>query len=688
MSVADELNKLRSEEMPTSGSVDIPAETARAQSIREQLQALRAERAAVTGHKPIAARHEELRQGEPTRFPVGSLLGGLAAAVPQTRPLGLAWRMLRAFGGGAAGEAGQQGVEAQLDIPGGPTSTQDRLRMMGTEGALQAAGEGIGLAAGRGVGQVAEGMRRPVDPEAARALVFAKSGMALTQPGTGQAQRMLPSQFADVGEMPMTVGRLTGSPTYDVLENLAAGSLLGSPVMSQFTKHGEAAVDATARIFADTMGKALEPDDLGRLIVGTIERHRDTARGPASVIYKAIEKLTEPIPKQRTITKQVQVGGGITDAHGKPIMRIATETVTEMVNPAPIRMKAVRDFAEPLRKVAKEINNIGSGTAGDELVNLLATLKDEVSYGAAKSLRTRLRSEREAIEYVNKRAPAIGVLTKAEKLVDQATEQGLERFNPEVVKAWRKANYIWARTSETYNNDLMVSLAKAADKYHGGMPEKVVADLLRADVSDLERARTALRPHTEAFRSLKRAFIEHLYNKAGLNVEATLRGKEFEQLLIKPENARRLRVLFEPNEVAWLREFSNLAQQQQKIPSTKLGSFLIQMKQGNLMMQLVGGGLTAGAGHVSGAVVGFVITPGVLAHLAATQRGRDILVRGMKMQASDPQAAQVTGQFVAALIGAGVPTQTQPEPSPVPSIGTRPVNRNMAGQPGRFANVQ
>lgn len=492
-------------------------------------------------------------------------------------------------------------------------------------------------------------IRRPLTAEGARAEVFGATGAPF------RGQPLMP------GGARLTPAQLTEAPSLEILQNLAEGSLLGSPVLESFRTQGQAAVDATARRFANAIGQQLSPPQLGDTIIAAIQGHKEAHRIPAKAIYTAIGESTAPIPTQVTRTRTIDTG--LVDASGKPMTRTVQETVTELRNPVPISTKSMKEFIEPLKRVAHDLRGIGGELGGDSLIEAVATLPETITYETAKTLRTRLISLSDQLAGVSKKAPALGVMKQLESRIDAAIDTGLGAFNPQLRIAWRKANNIWRGTEERYNNDLIKGLVKAAERYHGGTPERVFDMVWRRGAeSDLLRMRKALGEHSPEWGLFKRQATETLFERAGLSTETSLVGKKLEAELKKMGDGA-LGAVFNQEERAWLREFANLAEQQQKAPQTGIGKMLIQMKQANVVLNAAaGGGAFIKFGLFDPVTQAVVLGPAVLAKLSTSQVGRRLLVEGSKLPVSHPRAGEIIGRLAGTLAEVGQPI-LQDEPA-------------------------
>lgn len=594
------------------------------------------------------------------RSPVGALVGGIAPFLLPGGALGQAARFGLSIPGAAIGELGQQGIEALTGLPT-PRTVGERAEAVGRETLMQGAGGLTGEAANV-VRMLPSQLRRPLTTGGARAEQFGIAGAPF------RGQPLMPSGAR------LTPAQLTEAPSLEILQNLAEGSLLGSPILEGFRTQGQRAVDQTARLFADKLGQQLSPPQLGDAIVGAIQGHKESHRIPAKAIYNALDELTAPT--ERLVPQQKTVVSSITDPKtGQPYTSTVTEMVRIQVNPVPVATQSLKDFITPLKQVAKEINNIGGELGGDTLVEMVATLPETLTYTAAKTLRSRLTSLSDQIEGVSKKAPALGVIKQLTNRLDTAIDSGLGTFNPHLRDTWRQANAIWRGTAERYDNDLIKGLVKAAERYHGGTPERVFDMVWRRGAeSDLLRLKKALGETSTEWASFKRQAVETLFDRAGLSTETSLIGKKLEDELAKMGDGA-LKAAFKPNELTWLREFANLAEQQQKTPQSGIGRMLIQMKQANIILNAAAsGGAFAKFGLFDPLTQTIILGPAILAKLSASPVGRSLLVRGGRMPVSHPRAGEVIGRLAATLAETGQPILTGEPASttPPPGAAVRP----------------
>lgn len=598
------------------------------------------------------------------RPPVGALVGGIAPFLLPGGALTQAARFGLSIPGAAIGELGQQGVEAVAGFPT-PTTLGERAEAVGRETFLQTAG-GVAGEVANAARLLPSRLRRPLTPEGGRAEQFGLAGAPF------RGRPLMP------GGARLTPAQLTEAPSLEILQNLGEGSLLGSPILEGFRTQGQEAVNRTATLFANTMGERLSPPQLGDVIVGAIQGHKEFHRIPARAIYNSLDELTAPteqlVPRQKTVVSTV-----LNPNTSQPYTSTVTEMVRTQVNPVPITTQSLKDFIAPLKQVAKEINNIGGELGGDTLVELIATLPETLTYTAAKTLRSRLTSLADQIEGVSKKAPALGVIKQLTTRLDTAIDGGLGAFNPQLRDAWRQANAIWKGTAERYDNDLIKGLVKAAERYHGGTPEKVFEMVWRRGAeSDLLRLKKALGETSTEWASFKRQAVETLFDRAGLSIETDLIGKKLESELAKMGEGA-LKAVFKPKERTWLREFANLAEQQQKTPQSGIGRMLIQMKQANIILNAAAsGGAFAKFGLFDPLTQTIILGPAILAKLSTSPVGRSLLVQGGKLPVSHPRAGEIIGRLATTLVevgqpllaeetsqGAALPSRTTVRPMPV-----------------------
>lgn len=630
---------------PPSGDVDLPAE-AEAESTRRRESKSFAREESERERQAGGA----IRQAPPaSRFPIGALTGGLATTLPQVARLlpHPAAKIGATALSAMLGEAGQQAVEQGMEVPGRfDLPLAERAKGVAEEGGLQAVGGFAGGQVQRMGGAIGRAIQRPVVPQAERAMQFAEQGAPL-------AGRQLLDPQSRFAKAPLMPSQASESPILEIVQNIAEGSLIGNPIVEGFKTRGAAAIDDTAKLFAEAVGTKLPESQLGEVIVAGIERNLDFHRKPAEVLFNQITKLTQPvqrrIPKQEVVPVLNTSGQSLLDAGGKPLTKTVTKMVETTVNPSPIDMRRVRSFAVPLGRVAKEINKIAPEVSGDSLVEQLSTLPNVTTYEAAKSLKTRLMAAHDQIEFVSRKAPALRVISRATELVDDAISRGLERFDPAVRDVWRLANRIWKGTAETYKNDLLRELIKTAEVKKGGVPAQVFDTAFRAGPDGIRRVRTALEPTSPAWHSFQRQALENLYEKAGLSPETSLIGKKLEAQLRKVGDET-VQELFTPDQRHWLTEFANLAEQHQKAPKTGIGRMLIQMKTANLAVQVGAIGAAGGTGMM-GTAGALILAPAMLAKLFTSPMGRTLLIRGMRTPVGNPATGEILGKLVAFIEG-------------------------------------
>lgn len=552
---------------------------------------------------------------------IGSIAGagiaasGLVAGGSVIAPL--------AVGAGLGGGFGEsmkqigQHLSGSLDAP---KTSIEAAKRIGEASLTEAGFEMVG-------GLVAKGFGKILAP-------FAKT----VKEGVGEAMEYFKGKISPV----LLPAEATESRVLDILHNVSEASLIGGNQISKYKTERLKFFDDFADSIIDQFGARTSPDDLGNLFVTSLEASKQTHQKAANILYNNVDELvgTEVVEKQ--IQKEVETG--LLDETGKPLMRTVTETVKVPEPKALVKTKELKDFASKVRVHSTELGGIEAKNAGDDLMAAIADLPDNLDFGAAQELRSRLISRVDEFSVINKKAPAIGKAKRMISLIDSQMEEALEKSSPEALEAWRTANRFYKTGQEKFNNTFLRRLIKLADDTGTGAENIAPAIFRPGQVSKVRKAKRALGEGSEEWGKMKGFFAQHLLSKS-TNPEGVVMGQRLLNNMTGKPNSFGEQVLNEVFTAPQLREikhFATVLAATQARQGEGAGKVLIQLTQAGAMASLV-------TGNMTGPSMAIIMGPPVLSKLMLNPTTARILTEGISLPANSAAAAGVMSRLAAAV---------------------------------------
>lgn len=555
------------------------------------------------------------------RLPIGSTVGSIAGGIAGSAVGGLPGALLGAGAGGVVGDFAQQGVEAMVGSPHAPRSASQSVRSALHEGALGSASELGGRAVVAGATKVLAPFAKTVLPEAREATQFLQP--YLTQP-------LLPAEA-------------TGSRTLDILENVAESSLIGGGAIKAFKENRAQVFEDIADEMVSKIGPKARPDEIGEALMHAVEQGKKVAQAPAKILYNTVVQRVAPTKATVTVLKDspsVLVG-----PNGK-VLQVPVQEEIE-VGGAKVSTQSMKLLTKPLEKIAKEINRIEGGTAGDDLVASIQGLDPSIGFAAAQSLRSRLIAAGDKMSIDNKGAPAIGVTRRLVKALNGEMEKSLQAEDPHAFEMWREANRIYREGEKTFNNRLIRGLVKKGMEEFGDNPEAIAKTIFQpGKVTSIARIKEAVDVPT--WKKLQSFALQDLLAKSELNGVVT--GKKLDGAMFGRTGYGKemMEAVFEPGQVDRFKAFSNALRISQEKQSEGTGRMLIQLTQGGALLNMAGeltGVTDTGTTMESGAIL---LGPAIIAQLLTHPGTANWLTRGVRMPAKAPQAGAMFGHILSA----------------------------------------
>ena len=598
------------------------------------------------------------------RFPVEATVAGISGTIAASAA-GMAALPAVAAGSVTAGggEAYRQLYEHATGSPDAPRTSLDAVTRIGKEMVFQ----GLADVAGRGVQVGLQALKaNPARIFQREATPEGKGAISFTQGGMHKGGVPMADQTSAYAKQFLTPGEATGSKYQTVLNNLAEGSFLGGGVIKDFKANRQKYLQNAMERWSEQFGQTIPDKELGEAIVGSIQKNYQLNRAPARAAYGFLSQMTEPKPR---IVFELEPSS-VLNAAGKPIMRKVPKEIIDRSSGAWADMRPLKQFAKDEKGMADFLNGIAAEEGGDTLLAKLTTMGDHIPYAAAQKLRTRLQSVADVFSVENKRAPALGLATKASGMVDQAIDDGLAKFSPDARDIWRYANSVYKGASEEYNNEFLRNLIKIGTRRKDGIPEKVFDEVWKPGaISGISKLKTALDPATwKLFQGQAAQALLQRSSKDGVLDFHTL-----DRLAFSPKQGigtAAMRETFGTENLTWLHKFVEAGKAANQLSPDKTGTMLIQLTQGRPVLEVFGGGLALfgigkGDTDVTTAGIGVLLSPNILARLLTNPRTANLLIEGITTRRTAPAAASIMLRLAQTLFPRSEQREP-PGPQPLP----------------------
>ena len=549
--------------------------------------------------QPITGMQESgvLRQGEPRYMEylrqaprtVGGIFGGIVGA-PGGIPGVLAGISAGAMGGELLEQArrymtskGIFGQPSQIEQRHAPQSVPQVAWEVGKAGLEEPAYQLVGAGAMKGVGKVLAPFAKKVSPESQQAIQFLK----------------------DKIKPVLTPSEATDSRALDIFENIAEGSLFGGGKISQFKLNRQKVLNDVVDDIVDKFGKRVSSDELGQTFEKVVEGK-----------WKSVKAVTGPL---------YETASAMADETG-----------------AKVSTRSLKEFSKPLLDISKEIKSIGAKNAGDDLVKTTMLLPDEISFSAAKELRSRLISRIDEFNVINKKAPAIGRAAELIKRLDGQIEKDLGKASPDALDIWREANQIYKTGQKQYNNTFLRRLIKKADPDFGGEPEAIGKIVFRPGaISYVKQIKSATDPYT--FKQFQSYYLQTLISKSVDDGGNIIGNKMIQNMYGKTGTGENvLRELFDEQTLKYITNFANTAKVAQTKSTEGTGKMWIQLTQAGAAGTMMGMGNTPAAGAI-------LVSPAVLSRVLLNPTTVQLLTTGYTLPASAPMYGGMVSRTMGAI---------------------------------------
>ena len=513
---------------------------------------------------------------------IGGLIGGAKGVGVGTvgGPVGMAAGGILGAGFGAAtGVATKQIAQHIADDPNAPTTSGEAAKEIALAGGRQAAYEAGGRGVVGVVGKVLAPFRKTITQEAVIA--------------TKALEKYMPKKF--LGKTPALLpAEATENRILDIFENIAEGSLIGGKKIADYKNIiRPQAMSSMVDDLVKTFGEKAEPDLVGEAFTLAVSKGLKPSRLAATTLYNTVDDMT---------------------------MGVKIPTVS------------LKSFAKPLAERAKELGSIEAKNAGDDLVQAIMELPDNVSYGTAKELRSRLISKIDEFSILNKKAPAIGKAKHTVGLIDSAIENTLKTQNPDALGLWRQANALYKGGSEQFDNDFIRGLIKqSVDK---GNPEAIAKQIFKPGaISNIHKAKSAVDEKT--WMELKSWYVQDIVKKS-VSPSGELSGQTFVNQLTGKTGMgdKALAEIFNPEELQAVKNVGVALQIATRKQAEGVGKMWIQLTQAGAVIGLADERTRPYSMVLLGG-------PAVVSRLFTNPIAAKWLIQGVRLPAKSPQAAAI-----------------------------------------------
>ncbi len=513
----------------------------------------------------------------------GARIGAIGAAkIPVGHPVlkGITivgGAVVGAIVGGAGGKGYQQFY--RITRPGAKPQTLDELY---TEQIIAGIEEGASELAGRGIAKVGGKLLAP----AKKHLIPGAKGLS--------------KKLSKFGAF-LTPAQATESRIIDTLEGVSESAFFGGGKLQRLKKIAQPEafkgfIDDIVNRIGKGVQKNLSPEDVGDLLLDTIQGKRTAFKATAKAAYNKVDKLTAEA-------------------------RVST--------------LSLKKFASDVMKTAKARKGIGSSQAGDSLLNKILKLDDLITFKQAQGLRSALMSEQAAMGITKDKA--IGLAKHLTGLTSRTMEEGALSLSDDALKAWKVANKFYRTGQETFNSKIIKTLTKTLAEN----PEVAVKKIFRPGASKQIKIVKNL-VDKQTWKALKTTHLEFLLSQSA-DADKVILGKSFLNRFNKIGEAT-LKEIYKGDELASIRSIGELGRLLQR-PTGGSGGMLIQLTQAGAVLNLsrmAFGGAPVLAGETGAILIG----PPILSRMLANPTWSKWLSSGFQLPRHMPAASALATRLL------------------------------------------
>jgi len=507
--------------------------------------------------------------------------GGIVGGILGT-PGGLPGVVAGVALGAAAGEGYKQVGEHIVGAEGAPKTSGEAAIKIGKAAGEEVVGELVGRGVFKLGGKILAPFAKKVTPEATRVM----------------------NAFKDRLKPFLTPAEATNSRILDIMENMGESSLIGGGKFQEFKFKRQQVLDDISGELVEQFGKVASPEEFGELFVRAVENKKATV---------------------------------------KPVVDMLYNRASELAGDVVVSTSKLKGFVEPMRETAITLKGIEGANAGDDLIDAVLNLPDNVSFEVAKELRTRLLSRVNEISVLNKKAPAIGKAKKLISLIDSEMEKTLTEKSPEAVRAWRTANNFYKETGDRFNNTLVRTMLKKADNLNMG-PETIGKAFFKpGNITGVKQLKAILSP--EEYQKAQGFFIQNLFDKSTDTSGNLIGQKLMNNFRGKPTSFGDpfLNEIFQPQQIKALDNFAEALKLSQAKQGGGTGSMFIQLAQPGAVIGLA-------TGTLEPASTAILIGPAIMSRAMLNPKISKLLTEGLHASAGSEKLAGIMARLTAAMI--------------------------------------
>ena len=376
---------------------------------------------------------------------IGGIGGGLIGATSAVAQGAGAIKLAPILGGVAlgagAGEAVKQMGQHLSGSLNAPKTSLEAAKRIGKASLTETGYELVG-------GLVAKGFAKILSP-------FASS----MKEGVEEAM----SYFKDKISPVLLPAEATESRVLDIIHNISESSLIGGNQIARFKNDRIKFFDDYADSFIDKFGERTDPTDLGNLFVTALEAKKKLHKEAAGAMYNAVDDMVQgttvvgPLTDDEMLKFIDRMSEGVGADNSQALKYLESigarpedvkavddlikagdnsgleaamdsMTVPRMAGGVRISTASLKEFAQKQRVRSRDLGNIEAKNAGDDLMDAIMNLPDDIPYGAAQELRSRLISRADEFSVLNRKAPAVGKAKKLAGMVDGEIEKSLKGY--------------------------------------------------------------------------------------------------------------------------------------------------------------------------------------------------------------------------------------------------------------------
>jgi len=523
--------------------------------------------------------------------------------------------------GAAIGEIGEQLGEFIFGSEDAPTTPQESIKRVG-DAALE---YGLLDVVGGYVSKIAGKIKGFYEPE------------------ISAATHAMGQEFSKYGGV-FTKGQLfPDSKLYQTLTGLIEKSFTGAPFFKMAAATNKKALVEMTDDLAETIvtgsSKRNRPHELGKLFVDSINEGRTAFKAASNKMYGALDDLVaqREVETFNVANKET----GLVDIKGNPITRAVTETVTKLVDNAPVNMKTIKEAAKAkLGQIAREGEVATEGVMKD--LNAIASRPDTMLFGDAAGLRSSLLSVTRAVEdKIGSEKAKASARTFSSLMTDAMDDAVKKTGSVELKEAYKTANKFYKQGKGIFNHKLLDKLLVrnkltvsniGSDLFSAGKYEEIWA------ARKAIRASAKLNPkikYDEVWGQMQSGYLRDVLQTSKSGETELVNHTALFNLLEKPQTAKTLSAVFDKSQIASLKQFKGIVNRLQENPEHSLG-MVMQLTQASALL-----GMATFDVVDPKTAIALTVGPAVLARMLTKPSNIKLLGKAMMTPSSSKLGAQV-----------------------------------------------